>query len=210
MKISVLNIILLSLLLLIFSKCETKKTKIAEPRVVKRDLTLSNKYDSTFLEDAFKKLNSGNFLSQHEIDSFSKSIVTRADFYDLLSEFNQEDNFPQEYNNFEKAGESVLANWLAWPTELDTIPSQIELLKRVVYKSNDSSFIYYVYQFKTEKPHWASKKGWMIGVVGPYFSNSNPYDWATGTFSRLMNPREISPEKEVEWTHKNIYKRRPK
>lgn len=169
----------------------------------------TSKYDSTVFEEAFKKLQSGDTLSTATIESFASNIETRADFYELLRETGRPEIFPKQYYNFEKAGESILTNWLLYPTELDTLPSKIELLKKVAYKENDTSFIYYVYRFITDPPHWSSKDGWMIGTVGPYFNDSKPYDWAAGTFSRLLKLNEATAEQEAEWVHKNIYRKSP-
>ncbi len=194
---------------ILLSNCNPNQTKNKSTDSLKQVFSDEKKYDSTVFEQAFKKLNSGDTLSKSEIEGFSKSIETRADFYNLLAEFNKESLFPHEYYSFDKAAESVLANWLLYPTELDTIPSTIELLKKVDYLENDTTFIYYVLKFKTEEPHWAAKDGWMIGVVGPSFKDSKPYDWVSGTFSRLSKVNEITPEKEVEWTHKNIFRKSP-
>jgi hypothetical protein len=124
----------------------------------------------------------------------------------MLWTIHKQDLFPRKYYNFENATESALVGWLLYPTELDTIPSKIELLKKVDLSENDSTFTYYVYRFKTDPPHWAAKNGWMLGVVGPYFSDSEPYDWSKGTFSRFNKQTEITPEKEVQWAHKNIFR----
>lgn len=164
-----------------------------------------SEYDSTVFANAYHQLKYGDTLAQATIDSFAKQVDTRADLYDLLEKFEKQYLFPKEYISFEKATESRLVIWLLFPTELDTLPAKIELLKKVAYVQHDTTFNYYVYQFKTEEPHWAAKDGWMIGVVGPYFNYSNPYDWAKGTFSRFTKANATSPEKEVEWVHKNIY-----
>lgn len=207
MNISLIKIGLFITAAILLSNCNPNKTKSKSTDSLKQVFSDEKKYDSTVFEQAFKKLNSGDTLSKYEIEKFSKSIETRADFYNLLAEFNKESLFPNEYYSFEKAAESILTNWLLYPTELDTIPSKIELLKKVNYLENDTTFIYYALRFKTDEPHWAAKDGWMIGVVGPYFKNSKPYDWVTGTFSRLSKVNEITPEKEVEWTHKNIFRK---
>jgi hypothetical protein len=167
-----------------------------------------HEYDSTIFESVYHKIYSGDSLSQETIDSFAGRIETRADFYDLLERFDKQHLFPAKYTSFEKATESRLVSWLLFPTELDTIPSKIELLKRVEYVQNDTTFNYYVFQFKTEEPHWSAKDGWMVGIVGPYLKNSQPYDWVKGTFSRFSKTRETSPETEVEWVHKNVYLRK--
>ena len=168
-----------------------------------------SKYDSTVFEPVYNKLNAGTPLSTSEIDDLASNIETRADFYALLAEFNKESLFPREYYTFEKAAESVLTNWLLYPTELDTVPSKIEVVKKVSLVEHDTTFLYYVLQFKTEEPHWAAKDGWMIGVVGPYFKDSSPYDWTTDTFSKFSKASETTPEQEVEWIHENVFRRSP-
>jgi hypothetical protein len=50
----------------------------------------------------------------------------------------------------------------------------------------------------------------MLGVVGPYFRNSNPYDWPRGIFSKFSKIAETTPEKEVAWVHKNVYEKNDK
>jgi hypothetical protein len=177
--------------------------------VVNKALPDSNIYKNTILEKAFNKLQAGDSLSTQVIEDFSGDIGTRADFFGLLSRFNKGKLFPTKYYNFESAAESALSNWLEYPTELDTIPSTIAFIKKVDITENETTFIYYVFQFKTEEPHWAAKEGWMMGVVGPYFRTSRPYDWTSGTFSRLTKINDITPEKEVDWVHNNVFKKSP-
>lgn len=199
--------ILFLFLVMFISNCNSPGTSANNISNKKVQLPSLTKYDSTAFETAFHTLNAGNTLEQSVIDSFARGLDTRADFYDLLAEFGKQNLFPKAYLSFEKAAESKLTTWLEFPTELDTIPSAIELLKRVEYLNNDTTFIYYVFQFKTEEPHWAAKDGWMVGVVGPYFKNSSPYDWTPGTFSKFSKIRETTPEKEVSWVHKNVYEK---
>lgn len=200
---------LLILAITLLSSCLSNQTNSKPTDSLKMVIPDKRKYDSTVFEPVYNKLVSGDTLSKLEIETFSKNIETRASFYSLLEEFHKESLFPGKYYSFEKAAESVLTNWLLYPTELDTIPSKIELVKQVSFIEHDTTFIYYVLRFKTEKPHWAAKDGWMLGVVGPYFKNSKPYDWTTGTFSKFSKARETTPEKEVDWAHKNIFRRSP-
>lgn len=191
------------------SGCGTDQRKHTSEASLKKVIPVKSEYTGTVFEQVYNKLEAGSTLSSAEIEHFSKDIATRADFYNLLATFNQEALFPREYYTFEKAAEGVLVNWLVYPTELDTVPSNIELIKKVALAEHDTTFIYYVFQFKTEPPHWAAKNGWMIGVAGPYLTDSKPYDWTSGTFSRFSKARETSPEKEVAWIHENVYRRSP-
>ena len=189
--------------------CNSHQRVVNKQSKSKQQTLSTTEYDSTVFEDAFQKLNAGESLPQATIEKFAENLDTRADFYELLTKFNRQELFPKEYLSFEKAAESRLTTWLEYPTELDTIPSKIELLKRVEYADNDTTFTYYVFRFKTDEPHWAAKDGWMIGVVGPYLKNSNPYDWTKGTFSKFSKISETTPEKEVAWAHKYVYKNSP-
>ncbi len=209
MKNSIIKVAFFISTLIILSHCDTQQTVKKESKFVKKIQLTPNKYSNTIFEEVYKKLKSGDTISKIEIADFSKDSDTRGDFYELLSEFDKLNLFPNEYKNFEKASESILTNWLEYPTELDTIPSKIEFLKKVTFIEKDTTYIYYAFQFRTDEPHWAAKDGWMIGVVGPYFTNSKPYDFTKGTFSRFTKTKETSSEKEVQWAHENVYKRNP-
>jgi hypothetical protein len=209
MNTSFIKLGLLITATIILSNCTSNQPGDRSNNSLRLVVPDKNKYDSTVFEPIYDKLKSGDTLSKLEIEDFAGNIETRADFYTLLAEFNKESLFPNEYYSFEKATESVLTRWLLYPTELDTIPSKIEPVKKVSFLEHDTIFIYYVLKFKTEEPHWAAKDGWMIGVVGPYFKDSKPYDWTTGTFSKFSKAKETNPEKEVEWAHKNIFRRSP-
>lgn len=194
---------------MVLSNCNSHPKYNNPSNISTKELPDNSEYDSTVLEEAYYKLKANDKLSILEIKTFSKAPEIRSNFYRLLKSFNAELLFPQELYTFEKGAESDLVNWLLFPTELDTIPSKIEFLKKIDHSKDGTIFTYYVFQFRTKEPHWAAKNGWMIGVVGPYFKNSNPYDWTNGTFSRLTKVSEATPEEEVIWTHNNIYEKSP-
>jgi hypothetical protein len=117
------------------------------------------------------------------------------------------DLFPPEFYTIEKAAESNLANWLEFPTELGACPDEIQHLEKVsIQIEGQNNFAHYhVYKFKMNPPHWAAGHGWMLGVIGPYFDNSKPYDHPNSTFSRLNNKVDTSlPDEEAKWVHENI------
>ena len=191
----------------VYCGCNSQSQNDQFKKVVKIDRPKNNKYDSTIFENLYNKLYFHQNLSKAEIDSFSINPDTRADLYDLLAEFKKEGLFPSEFNTFEKAAESKITTWLEYPTELDTIPSRLELIKKLELSDSGILYTYYAFRFKTEEPHWAAKDGWMIAIVGPYLKDSKPYDWTGGTFSAFKKTTETTPEKEVEWAHKNVFKR---
>ena len=171
-----------------------------------KSVALDSSYDHTVLATVYRKLASGTALLPAEIDSFSKDLGTRASFYDLLEQHKQTNVFPGKYYNFNQAAEGILARWLAFPTELDTVPSEIAVMKKVVITEHDSTFTYYVLRYKSNYEDWA-EQGWMMGIVGPYLKDSKPYDWSAGTFSRFKRVSETTPEEEVKWTHEHVFRR---
>jgi len=159
----------------------------------------------------FDKLESGQELTQKEIFPFVQNILTRETTYQLLSEYNKADLFPKEYFSIIKAAESNLANWLEFPTELGACPDEIEHVKRVSFDfDGKNNFVHYeVFKYRVNEPHWAAKDGWMLGVVGPYFDDSKPYDFPHATFSRCSSTVDkVTPEEETRWVHDNIAMRR--
>ncbi|TRX33987.1 hypothetical protein [Flavobacterium restrictum] len=179
--------------------------------VVYRNITVNNqskKINETRFErikPIYQKLENGESITESEIIPFAKNILTREATFQLLAEHKKTELFPKEFYSIEKGAESNLANWLEFPTELDGCPDEMELVKRVTIDFDKNNVYYYVFKFRTNEPHWASKDGWMLGVVGPYFEDSEPYDFPGATFSRLSSKFEnVKAEDEAKWVHENI------
>ena len=162
--------------------------------------------DKRFLrmKELTKKFESGNIPAEQEILDYAHNVLTRYPLYYLLRSYNRPDLFPQHYFTTEKAAESQLANWLEFPTELGTCPSEFHLVKIISITVAEKKVDYYVFRFRINEPHWAAKNGWMLGVAGPYLINSTPYDFSKATFSRLNSIDSISAEQEAEWVHNHF------
>ncbi len=159
------------------------------------------------VQSLYNKLESGQLPATSDIYEYAKNVLTRQTTFQLLQNRNLINLFPEEFYTMEKAAESNLANWLEFPTELGTCPDEIEYLEKVTIDLDDPNlrFHYYVYQFKMNHDHWSINNGWMLGVVGPYFDNSKPYDHPNSTFSRLRNRADTNlPDEEAKWVHENI------
>jgi len=159
----------------------------------------------------YDQLNTGAELTKEEVKPFAENLLARETTYQLLSEHQKLSLFPRELITIEKAAESNLANWLEFPTELDACPDEIEHIKRVGIDFDGKSHMvfYEVFKYKTHEPHWAAKDGWILGVVGPYFEDSKPYDFPQATFSRVSSTLEnTSPDEEAKWVHEHISRRR--
>lgn len=155
----------------------------------------------------YDKLLAGQHITQYDIYGYAKNPMTREVTFQLLQKMNLTTLFPTEFYTIEKAAESNLANWLEFPTELGACPDEIEHLEKVSIETEEQSNLvhYHVYKFKMNHPHWAAIHGWMVGVVGPYFDNSEPYDHPKSTFSRLAKRVDMNfPGDEARWVHENI------
>ncbi len=177
---------------------------------VKRQTKASNRLRFERVKSLYEKLAKGEVLVQQDVYEYAGNRLTRETTYRLLHEYNCTHVFPQEFISIVKAAESNLAGWLEFPTELEASPDEMAYLKRVSIDFESSgNFVHYeVFRFKVNEPHWAAEYGWMLGVVGPYFDDSRPYDHPGATFSRLKKEEEISPEEEVRWVHENISMKR--
>ncbi len=159
------------------------------------------------VKELYDKLESGQELTEQDILPFAKNIKTRQTIFELLRDQEKTNLFPKEYNTLVKGAESNLANWLEFPTELDACPDEIEHIKRVTFDfDGKNNFVHYeVFKYRMNEPHWAAKNGWILGVVGPYFDDSKPYDFPQATFSRVSSTLDkVTPEEEAKWVHENI------
>lgn len=157
----------------------------------------------------YEKLAGGQSITEQEVLPYAQNILTREAVFRLLYDYQKTAFFPQEYHTLIKGAESNLANWLELPTELDACPDEMEHVKRVTIDyDGQQNFVHYeVFKYRTNEPHWAAKNGWMLGVVGPYFDDSEPYDFPHATFSRADSMEKTSPEEEAKWVHEHISKR---
>jgi hypothetical protein len=174
---------------------------------VKRQNSKLNKERFDRIKPLYEKLESGQTVTSQDVLPFAKNILTREVAFQLLSDHNNIDLFPKEYFNLVKGAESNLANWLEFPTELDACPDEIEHIKRVTFDfdGQKNNVHYEVFKYRVNEPHWAAKDGWILGVVGPFFDDSKPYDQAHATFSRVSSTLDkVSPDEEAKWVHENI------
>jgi hypothetical protein len=163
------------------------------------------------IQPLYDKLESGQAIDREEVAAFAADIRTRQLAYELLKNYNKSEFFPSEYYTLIKGAEGQLASWLEFPTELDACPDEMEHIKRVTIDfDGQGNFVHYeVFKYRTNEPHWAAKDGWILGVVGPYFDDSQPFHHAGATFSRISSTADkISPEEEARWVHEHISMRR--
>lgn len=159
----------------------------------------------------YEKLKSNKDVNPEDVLPYARNVLTRGLAFQLLNGHDKIDLFPSEYHTLLSGAESQLANWLEFPTELDACPDEMEHIKRVTFDfDGQGNYVHYeVFKYRMNEPHWAAKDGWILGVVGPYFDDSEPYNHASATFSRVSSTVEkISPEEEARWVHEHISMRR--
>lgn len=159
------------------------------------------------VKELYDKLESVQEVTEADVLPYAKNIVTRETAFQLLADHDKTNLFPNEYYNLISGAESHLSNWLEFPTELDAHPDEIEHIKRVTldFDGKNNLVHYEVFKYRMNEPHWAAEDGWMLGVVGPYFDDSKPYDFPQSTFSRVDSKLDkVTPEEEAKWVHENI------
>lgn len=193
----------IALIIIIFVACRFNK--------VKRQNNKFNHERFDRIKELYSKMENGEHLTHEDVAPFAENVLTRETTFQLLKDHSKTDLFPQEYYSIVKGAESNLATWLEFPTELDACPDEIEHIKRVTIDfDGQNNFVHYeVFKYSVNEPHWAAKDGWMLGVVGPYFDDSKPYDFPHSTFSRIGSTIDkVLPEEEAKWVHENISLRR--
>lgn len=169
-----------------------------------------NKLRFERIKPLYEKLENGQTIDPLDVESFAANILTRQMTFQLLSSRDRKELFPEAYYTLIKGAESQLANWLEFPTELGACPDEMEHIKRVTFDfDGQGNYVHYeVFKYRMNEPHWAAKGGWMVGVVGPFFDDSQPYHYAGATFSRMGSMDKISPDEEAKWVHEKISLRR--
>ena len=148
---------------------------------------------------------SGGQITEADVLPFAEGLLTREATFNLLRERNRLDLFPESLTTIEAGAASNLANWLEFPTELDTCPDEMEHVGRFTFVVDNDHFHYHVFKYRIGEPHWAAPNGWMLGGAGPYFDDSKPYDFPNGTFSRCSSTIDnTTAEEEARWIHENI------
>lgn len=151
----------------------------------------------------YNKFLNKKLVTKSDILPYAKNVLTREMTYQLLEQYEKTELFPKEYFTIVKATESNLAYWLYFTSDLDACPDEIEHIKSVTISNSQDNFQYEVFRYKVLSPHPESVKGWMLGVVGPYFKDSKPYKFSFCTYSRMNNT--ATSDEEAKWVHENIY-----
>lgn len=144
---------------------------------VKRDKKIYK--EIAFIEE---KITNNEVIKIEDVEKLAEKAYIRPLLYNILKNYEKLDLFPSKYLEHKFQAESELSYWLAHPNELQTPPDKIELLKVIKRNIDNEIRDFYVFRFCKNPPHWAAREGWLLGVSGPYFSDTIPYSGVPGNF----------------------------
>ncbi|MEM7434504.1 MAG: HEAT repeat domain-containing protein [Myxococcota bacterium] len=137
----------------------------------------------------------GEAPSSQSLQDVAEDAQSRGHLFRVLEARGALDLMPASQRTQEKLAEADMVSWLTYPTELARAPDEIELRETVEVdagKDGGGVFVYYVFRFRTRKPHWAAKDGWMAGISGPFRKAEMPTMTGWGdTFSTFTKWEEF-------------------
>lgn len=142
----------------------------------------------------------GHDPSATAVEAIAAEAETRNLWVDMVSSLGRRDLLSERQLSQEKLAESNMVQWLIFPTELGRAPDHIELMKTIERDlgADAGVFVYFVFRFKTDSPHWSAKNGWMAGISGPFKRSEFPttQDWGD-TFSAFTKWDEFSADEHL-------------
>jgi hypothetical protein len=139
-------------------------------------------------------------VTADEIAQIAKQPQYRWILYHMMKHFERLDLFPTEHLSIVGQGEGYLAYWMMHPNELQSPPSEIELIESFDRNVNGTACKFLVYRFRMAEGHWAAKDGWLLGVAGPFVEGDAPYSGLASSFSRTGDKDGITkPSELVDW-----------
>jgi hypothetical protein len=130
----------------------------------------------------------------------------RSWLYGELGRSRRRELFPPAWATQTALAEGVMVRWLVHPNELGRPPDEIELVKVFVDDGPpDGVLEWYLFRFRTHPPHWASEKGWMTGLAGPFKRAGGPTTADYGcTWSDFTPWDSMTPEQHLEGVRETI------
>jgi hypothetical protein len=142
----------------------------------------------------------GKPVEKKHVEDVAHHAEMRNWLYVALRRLGKSSLFPETYRTQKAFAEANMVNWLVYPTELNRVPDEIELMKVVTVDTGlpGGIYDYYLFRFRTNEPHWAAKNGWIAGVSGPYLRKDQPTTDALGdTFSSFAKWDAKTPDEHV-------------
>jgi hypothetical protein len=139
-------------------------------------------------------------VEKKHVEDVARHAEMRNWLYTDLKRLGKSSLFPETYRTQKAFAEADMVNWLVYPTELNRVPDEIELMKVVPVDTGlpGGIYDYYLFRFRTKEPHWAAKDGWIAGVSGPFLRKDQPTTDSLGdTFSSFAKWDSKTPDEHV-------------
>lgn len=146
-------------------------------------------------------------LLRHNEDVAAETVANiaadtecRKQLFDGLQKIERYQLYPTRLRTQAALAESELVNWLTHPRELGRAPDELELVQHVTFDSETELGLidYYLFRFRLDGEHWASKLGAMVGVAGPYVRKEAPSVQSLGdTHSQFRRWDDKSLEEHI-------------
>jgi len=151
------------------------------------------------LEGVVQSLEAGHEVTQAQVTDLGNRHELRGLLYGFLKQRERLDLVPEEWRTMESQAKAQLAYWMMHPNELCDPAEQMEIveIQQRTLGERNAQFVCLKYRMPPE--HWAGSQ-WQLGVAGPYFANSLPYDGEAGAFARVGDLEgEVSPGELIDW-----------
>jgi hypothetical protein len=159
------------------------------------------------IRPALDAVRAGRPSAAETVAQVAAVAAPRNRLFASLTEMGKQDVFPVAYRSIEKVAESDLVCWLMHPNELGTPPSAVELVRTVPVRDAERAGSVLLFRFRTDPSHWASKRGWMAGVAGPYWDGDETPLAAADTFSEMRSFEGMTEEEHVNFLRDALKKR---
>jgi hypothetical protein len=142
----------------------------------------------------------GETAPEAVLERLAAEPSSRSRLHAELEECGRLASFPSPWATQEALAESVMVDWLSFPTELGRPPTAIELVDRRECDVDGQPGVIYVFRFRSALDDEAARRGWMIGVAGAFSSAGAPTTQTEGalTFSEFVPEDEMTLDEHLE------------
>jgi hypothetical protein len=151
------------------------------------------------LEGVARLLEGGQELTQDQVVSLGDRHELRGMLYFFLKQGEKLDLAPDEWRTVESQAKAQLAYWMMHPNELCDPAEQIEIVEMQERSIGGRAAQFACLKYRMPEGHWAGRD-WQLGVAGPYFEDSLPYDGEAGAFARVGDVEgKVPPAELIDW-----------
>jgi len=134
-------------------------------------------------------------VPKDDLEAVASSHIVRITFWEYLHELRMESLMPRNWAAPQELAASALSRWLSFPTELNAIPEEIELMKTFRVLGDAGALMEaYLFRFREFPKPWEHGEGWMAGVAGPFVDGAQ----IRSPWSSFRRWDSMSPEEHFE------------